>query len=64
LVLGVVRVGYIDASTAAARSAFSQSYQAPTLSPGSGGKDKAPDRPVYRPHIGETAVNAEIDMGQ
>jgi hypothetical protein len=27
-----VRVGYIDASTAAARSAFSRSYQAPTPS--------------------------------
>jgi hypothetical protein len=60
----VVRVGYIDASTATARSAFSQSYQAPTPSPGGSGKDKAPDRPVCRPHIGEAAVNAEIDIGQ
>jgi hypothetical protein len=64
LVPGAVRVGYIDASTAAARSAFSQSYQAPTPSPVVAERDKAPDRPVYRPHIGERAVNAEIDMGQ
>ena len=57
-------VGYGDASTAADRSALSQSYQAPTPSPVTAERDKAPVRPVDRPHIVETAVDAEIDVGQ